>query len=110
MLNNEISTERLIIRQLEVSDIRFFCIYLKNNLPIGFLDISPKQEICYTLEIQGKGYGPEALKAVLEKAELDLEKCYLTIDKFNYPSQRCAEKCGFKKISSEGMEEIWKLR
>ena len=119
-LSERIETERLVLRVRTVADAED--IYAYASLPevsypagygivvkrtdkiIGSVDFNHRHEddvleIGYTLhpDYWGRGYVPEAARALIDLAfkELDLHKIELTCFGYNVQSQRVAEKLGF---------------
>lgn len=56
-----------------------------------------------------KGYGLEACRAIVRLAfgPLEIPDLYAEIDRSNIPSQKLAEKLGFRKISEKGDTQLW---
>lgn len=84
----------------------FHYIILLNKKKIGHIALQKRKNDWYETQIvigeknyQGKGYGTEAIKLLINKAkQADIRKIYLEVHPDNRRAIKAYEKCGFKKI------------
>ena len=88
---NDANNKHLAI--VDENDEYFGTVSLKN---INSVDKHAEFAIVLSLKSQGKGYGKEAMKAILEEAiSLGLHKVYLNVLQSNTIAKHFYEKCGF---------------
>lgn len=83
----------------------FHYIILTSRKIIGHVALEKRKSNWYETQIvignknyQGKGYGTEAIKLLINKAkQMNLKKIYLEVRPDNIRAVRAYEKCGFRK-------------
>jgi RimJ/RimL family protein N-acetyltransferase len=85
---------------------KVFIVRTKSNASIGYMYlnidwVNRKAELAVAIgekRYRGKGYGSDAVRTLVRHGfcELDLNKIYLYVFRFNKPAIQTYEKCGFK--------------
>ena len=80
------------------------------GLQVEFIGDEGEYELGYMIsgKYTGQGYAEEAVKAILEYADEDLEapRVIVQIHKDNEPSRRFAEKLGFRRASEKDRDSL----
>jgi RimJ/RimL family protein N-acetyltransferase len=109
MLDKFQSTEA-IESQIVNNGYNYFIIYDENTL-VGYLSIKKEAHLLFLSKIyisksfRGQGYGKIAMNFIEHQAkELNCNRIYLTVNKYNTNSIKAYEKIGYKKIEALVMD------